>query len=137
MKEKILTLLREMTNDSKSASYKAEKQLCNILTDVIIRLRKIEEKVGRYEREYPDKIWGIDMWGWPINLPSEIDCNNDDFCFETEWLDINPKEYFEELKKKKIRSIENTITNVEHSLSEHKKNLQLIKELKFEDLWRD
>ena len=66
-----------MTNDSKSVSYKAEKQLCNILTDAIIILRKIEEKVGRYEREYPNKIWNIYEDIRYSKLPSEIECNDD------------------------------------------------------------
>lgn len=134
MKEKILTLLREMTNDSKSASYKAEKELCNILTGVINKLRTIEEKVGLGVREYPDKIWRVDEYGWHINFPSEIDCNNYKFCFETEWLDINPQEYFEGLKKTKILFIKDTITHVEYSLSEHRRDLQHLEELKFEDL---
>lgn len=134
MKEKILYLLREMTNDSKSVSYKAEKQLCNILTDAIIILRKIEEKVGRYEREYPNKIWSIDEWCWYDKMPKEIDCNDGDFCFETKWLDINPKEYFEKLKKEKINSIKNSIFHAKSTLCEHERDLQHIEELKFEDL---
>lgn len=134
MKEKILYLLREMTNDSKSVSYKAEKQLCNILTDAIIILRKIEEKVGRYEREYPNKIWNIYEDIRYSKLPSEIECNDGDFCFETKWLDINPKEYFETLKKKKINSIENSIFHTKQTLCEYERDLQHLKELKFEDL---
>ena len=56
MKEKILALLREMTNDSKSVSYKAEKELCAILTEVINKFYAIEKKVGWGVRNYPDKI---------------------------------------------------------------------------------
>ena len=135
MKEKILFLLREMRNDSKSASYKAEKELCDILTEVIHKLHTIEEKVGYCIRNYPDKIESIDdTYGWYDELPIEIDCNDNDFCFETEWLDINLQEYFESLRKKKISSIKCTITHVEYSLGEHKKNLERIGELKFEDL---
>jgi hypothetical protein len=134
MKEKILYLLREMTNDSKSASYKAEKQLCNILTEVINKLHTIEKKVGRYEREYPNKIWSIDEWCWYDKMPKEIDCNDGDFCFKTEWLDINPQEYFEKLKKEKINSIKNSIFHAKSTLCEHERDLQHIEELKFEDL---
>lgn len=133
MKEKILDLLREMTNDSKSISYKAEKELCNILTEVINKLHTIEEKVGWDVRNYPDKIESIDVYGWYDELPKEIDCN-DYFCFETDWLDINLQEYFEELRKKKISVIESTIFHVEYSLSEHRRDLAHIRELKFEDL---
>ena len=135
MKEKILTLLREMTNDSRSASYKAEKELCKILTEVIDKLHTIEKKVGSYIRNYPEKIESIDDEYYLYDeLPTEIYCNDEDFCFKTEWLNINPQEYFETLKKKKINSIESTIFLVEHSLSEHKRDLQHLKELKFEDL---
>lgn len=134
MKEKILTLLREMTNDSKSVSYKAEKELCNILTEVINKLHTIEKKVGVCVRIYPDKIESIDDYVWYDELPKEIDCNDDDFCFRMEWLDINLQEYFEELRKKKISSIKCTITHVEYSLGKHREDLERIRELKFEDL---
>ena len=134
MKEKIITLLREMTNDSKSASFIAEKELCSILTLAINQLNTIEEKVGWCVREYPDKIKNIDDGGWYIELPKEIYCNNGDFCFKTEWLNINLKEYFEELKKNKINNIKNRIFHVEHSLSEHRRDLQHIENLNFDDL---
>lgn len=134
MKEKILSLLREMTNDSKSASYKAEKELCNILTLAINQLNTIEEKVGYYTMDYPDKIESTDDCFWYDKLPKEINCNDGDFCFKTEWLDINLKEYFEELKKNKISSIKRSITQVEHALIKHKEALRCIEELKFEDL---
>lgn len=134
MKEKILALLREMTNDSKSVSYKAEKELCNILTEVINKLHTIEKKVGWGVRNYPDKIESVDVYGWYDELPKEIDCNDDDFCFKTEWLDINLQEYFEELRKKKISGIKCTITHVEYSLGKHREDLERIGELKFEDL---
>lgn len=135
MKEKILSLLREMTNDSKSVSYKAERELCNILTEVINKLNTIEEKVGWHVRTYPEKIESIDdVYGWYDELPKEIDCNDNDFCFKTEWLDINLQEYFEELRKKKISGIKCTITHVEYSLGKHREDLKRIGELKFEDL---
>lgn len=134
MKDKVLHLLREMTNDSKSASFIAEKELCNILTLAINQLHKIEEKVGWRVREYPDKIKSIDDGGWYVELPKEIDCNDGNFCFKTEWLDINLYEYFKELRKKKINSIKSTITLVEHSLNKHKEDLERVEELKFEDL---
>lgn len=133
MKEKILYLLREMTNDSKSVSYKAEKELCDILTGVINKLSTIEEKVGYHLRDYPDKIKSIDNCYW-YNLPKEFDCNDDEFCFKTKWLDVNLQEYFEELRKKKISYIKQAITSVEDSLNKYRENLKEIEELKFEDL---
>ena len=135
MKEKILTLLREMTNDSKSASYKAEKELCSILTGVINKLHTIEKKVGSYIRYYPEKIESIDdEYSWYDELPIEIYCNDGDFCFKTEWLDINLQEYFEKLKKSEIGSIKHTIERVEYSLVKHREEIKRIEELKFEDL---
>ena len=135
MKEKILALLREMTNDSKSVSYKAEKELCNILTEVINKLHTIEEKVGYYVRNYPDKIESVDVYGYYYDeLPKEIDCNDNDFCFKTEWLDINLQEYFEKLREKRISGIKCTITHVEYSLGKHREELERVGELKFEDL---
>lgn len=135
MKKKILTLLREMRNDSKSASYKAEKELCKILTEVIDKLHTVEKKVGSYIRYYPEKIESIDDEYYLYDeLPTEIYCNDEDFCFETKWLDINPKEYFEKLKKEKINSIKNSIFHAKSTLCEHERDLQHIEELKFEDL---
>lgn len=134
MKEKMLALLREMINDSKSASYKAEKELCGILTEVINKLHTIEEKVGYCVRDYPDEIESIDVYGYYCDeLPEEINCN-DYFCFKTEWLDINLQEYFEELRKKAISSTKYTIERVEYSLNRHRENLKHLDELKFEDL---
>lgn len=134
MKEKIITLLREMTNDSRSASYKAEKELCKILTEVIDKLHTIEKKVGSYIRNYPEKIESIDECYWYNELPTKIYCNDEDFCFETEWLDINLQEYFEKLKKSEINSIKHTIERVEYSLVKHKEEIKRLEELKFEDL---
>ena len=70
MKEKILTLLKEMRNDSKSASYKAEKELCSILTLAINQLDTIQEKVGYCVGDYPDRIESIDdTYCWHDKLP--------------------------------------------------------------------
>ena len=133
MKEKILALLREMTNDSKSVSYKAEKEICAILTEVINKLHTIEKNVGWYVRDYPDKIYNIEN---PCcnKLPKEIECNEGDFCFETEWLDINLQEYFENLKRKKIYSIKNGIAATKNHLKSQREDLKKYCELNFEDL---
>lgn len=134
MKERILDLLREMNDDSKSASCKAEKELCNILTEVINKLRTIEKMVGYYVRNYPDKIDSIDADGWYDELPTRIDCNDENFYFGTALLDINLQEYFEMLREKRISGIKCTITQVEDSLSKHREELERVRELKFEDL---
>ena len=134
MKEKVLHLLKEMTNDSKSVSYKAEKELCSILTGVIDKLYEVEKKVGLYIRYYTEKIESIDKYCPYNELPKEIECNDGDFRFKTEWLGINLQEYFEKLKKSEISSIKRTIERVEYSLVKHREEIKRIEELKFEDL---
>lgn len=133
MKDKVLDLLREMTNDSKSVSDKVEKELCSILTELLNKLHTIENTVGYGIGDYPNKIWCINVYDWYDELPKEIVCNAD-FCFKTEWLDKNLQEYFEELKKKTISSIKDTITDLEYSLGKHRERLERTGELKFEDL---
>lgn len=134
MKERILDLLREMTDDSKSVSYRAEKELCGILTDVINRLEKIEKALGYPVHNYPDKIESIDDAWWYYELPKEIDCNDGDFTFRTEWLDIDLRKRFNDLKANRIDSIKHTIASVELSLKAHRRDLENIGELRFEDL---
>ena len=133
MKDKVLDLLREMTNDSKSVSDKAEKELCSILTELLNKINTIEKNVGYCVRYYPTKIWCINVDCRYDELPKEIVCNTD-FCFKTEWLDKNLQEYFEELKKKTISSIKDEITDLEYSLGEYRERLERTGELKFEDL---
>lgn len=134
MKERILDLLRKMTDDSKSASYRAEKELCGVLTDVINRLEKIENALGYPVHNYPDKIDSIEEYGWYDELPTYIECNYGDFTFHTEWLDIDLQKRFNDLKANRIDSIASTIAHVERSLAAHKKDLERITELRFEDL---
>lgn len=134
MKERILELLKGMNSDSKSASYKCEQELCEILTSVIDKKRKIESYASRYIQDYPDKITDVEPY-WIYNiLPERIYCNDDEFDFETKWLDIDWKLYFEELKQKSIRGIEHTIQQVEKSIIIHKENLENISNRNFEDL---
>ena len=47
MKERILELLNGMNSDSKSASYKCEKELCKILTSIVAKKHKIESYAGK------------------------------------------------------------------------------------------
>lgn len=94
MKAKILELLKGMTSDSKKESYKYEKELCDILTDICNKLETIENSVGYNVRFYPDKITRIDSenaYTGMKKLPEIIYCNYDsfEFEFETSWLDIN------------------------------------------------
>ena len=137
MKTKILKLLKGMNSDSKKESSKCERELCKILTDVCNKLDSIENTVGWIVRYYPDEIKEIDIdnvYSGMTELPEIIWCEYGSFEFETSWLDIDFKEYFEELKLKSIRSKQNTIKNVEYSLNKHKNELESLKILTYEDL---
>ena len=137
MKAKILELLKGMNSDSKKESSKCERELCKILTDVCNRIESIEHAVGWNVRYYPDSIKEIDIdnvYPGMTELPEIIWCEYGSFEFETYWLDINLENYFEELKQKAIRTKTNTIENVEASLNKHKKELEALKNLTYEDL---
>ena len=134
MKEKVLELLNGMNSDSKSASYKCEKELCKILTSVMNKKHKIEIYSDRYIQDYPDKITNIESYGIYNALPENIWCNDEEFKFETKWLDIDWKSYFEELKQSTIKGIQNTIERVEASIIKHKENLKNISNRNFDDL---
>ena len=137
MKQKILELLNGMHSDSKSASYKCEKELCKILTSVIRKLDKIESVTGCRIRYYPREIESVELMDYLTELPKEIYCNYDndyDFIFKIVWLDFDFKEYFEELKRRSINSTKYTIESVTRSLDKHKQELTEKMELKFEDL---
>ena len=137
MKAKILELLKGMNSDSKKESSKCERELCKILTDICNRIESIEHAVGWNVRYYPDSIKEIDIdnvYPGMTELPEIIWCEYGSFEFETYWLDINLENYFEELKQKAIRTKTNTIENVEASLNKHKKELEALKNLTYEDL---
>jgi hypothetical protein len=137
MKTKILELLKGMNSDSKTESSKCERELCKILTSVCNKLESIEDAVGWIVRYYPDSIKEIDIdnvYSGMTELPEIIWCEYGSFGFETSWLDINFKGYFEELKLKSIRSKQNTIKNVEYSLNKHKNELESLKKFTYENL---
>lgn len=144
MKTKIIELLKGMHSDSKKESSKCEKELCNILNEVYKKMEAIEDTVGWYVRGYPDSIVGVnpDCYYSGMNkLPKVIECTGEkeylsdeyEFNFQTEWLDIDLKTYFEELKLKEIRIKETTIKNVEASLNKHKQELEELKKLTYEE----
>lgn len=138
MKTKILELLKGMTSDSKKESYKCEKELCEILTDVCNKLETIENSVRYNVRVYPDKITKIDsenVYPGMENLPEVIWCNDCNFWFLTKLLDVDYRSYFEDLKRKSIHIKTKTIKNVEISLNKHKEELESIKKLNYETLF--
>jgi hypothetical protein len=134
MKEKILNLINGMSQDSRSASWKCEKELCEILTSVIDKKNKIETYADRYIDDYPNKITDISVLGRRNSLPEIIQCNDDYFTFETSWLDIDWKSYFETLKQQSIKNTEDTIELMEASIVKNKERIALLSGRKFEDL---
>lgn len=137
MKQKIIELLNGMAVDSKTASYECEKELCKILTSVIDKKHKIESYAAaadRYIRDYPDIITNVESLGIYNHLPDIIWCNNDEFKFETKWLDIDWELYFEELKQSSIRGIEHVIKQVEKSIVNHKERMAILSHRQFNDL---
>lgn len=134
MKEKILKLLNGMSSDSKSASYKCEKELCKILTSIIDKKHKIESYADKEIQYYPEKITDIESWGVYDTLPYIIWCNDEEFKFETKWLDIDWEAYFDDLKQSSIRIIKHTIKQVERSIMNHKERIAILSHRKFEDL---
>lgn len=134
MKQKILELLNGMNSDSKSVSRKYERELCKILTSVIDKKHKIESYADKYIQNYPEKITDVIPSGVYTTLPEIIWCNDDEFDFETKWLDIDWESYFEELKQSSIRGIEHTIKQVERSIMNHKERITILSNRQFNDL---
>ena len=138
-KDRVKELLLEMTSDSKSKSFKAEKELCGILTAVIKRLHAIERATDSYQRSYPynDRIDSIEHPGVWDTLPKIIECDEGDFDFYTEWLDWTDqdfKNYFETLRAKRISGIKQTVENVKFSLNKHLDNIKKLESLDFSDV---
>ena len=134
MKTKLLELFKKRYNtDSKSESWKYEKEMCNILQSVIDSIWEIDEMVGYhiYLSEYYVIENIYDNYCY-TKLPNEIECNDGSYVFQTELLDINYKEYFETLKEKAINYKNNVIANVENSLIKHKEELEKLKILTYD-----
>ena len=134
MKQRILELLNGMNSDSKSASYKCEKELCKILTSIVDKKHKIESYADKYIQDYPNIITEVESWGIYNHLPDIIWCNDDEFKFETKWLDIDWEAYFEDLKQSSIRGIGHTIKRVELSIMKHEERLTILSNRQFNDL---
>lgn len=134
MKQKILDLLNGMSSDSKSESFKCEKELCKILTSIINKKEKIEDYADKYIIDYPIKITSVEYYGTYNVLPEIIWCNDEEFKFETKWLNIDWKTYFEELKASSIRSLDHAIKQVEKSIMNHKERMAILSHRQFNDL---
>lgn len=138
MKAKILELLRGMQNDSKKESRECEKELCKILNEFCDKLKTIESAANYKVQNYYE-ITNIsnDFDSDLTELPAIIWCNpydDYDFDFYTKWLDIDLKEYFEELKEKAISSKTNSIKVVGETLEKYKIELENLKKTTYETL---
>ena len=137
MKTKVLELLNKIaTEDSKKESYKAEKELCDILTSVIKKKEAVENLVGAYIDNYPMCIKDVENIGEIKCLPDTLLCNEttyDEFYFRTEWFDINYEEYFKELKTKQLNYKKNLIEKLEISLNDHKKEYEKLLNLEYKE----
>lgn len=134
MKQRILELLNGMNSYLISHRIECKKELCKILTSVINKKDKIESYADKYILDYPDKITSVEWPGKCSTLPDVIWCNDNDFDFETKWLDIDWESYFEELKQSSIRSIERAIEKAEKSIVNHKERIAILSHRQFNDL---
>ena len=135
MKDKVLQLLKEMSNtDSKSASYNAECELIKILEGVVGKKCAFEDQLGAYEMDYPIKIYNVCLEGKYKDLPSIIYCNDYEFEFETCWFDINWEDYFNRLVKRKIEYLKNEIEMTENKLATFNKRLNYFENIKISDI---
>lgn len=125
---------KEMGSDSKRKAFEAECKLCKILNHVVTKMETIETIVDYGVRNYPYRIYRIEYDGYYGKLPEELECNHDDFIFETSWFDLDYEKYYEELKAKHINSINYTIEKVEQSLENHRKEIQRLSKSKFSDI---
>lgn len=138
MEDKILKLVEKMDDDSKSVSYAAEKELCEILTNIMKKKEAVEDTCHINNMSYPDKIYSIDWCNIrnknDVRIIDSIMCNDEEFKFELKWLDIDYEKYFEELKNHHIEYLEGLIKRVENTIVKHKEELEYCKNLKFENI---
>ena len=134
IKTRILELLNEMHDDSKIKSNKAERELCKILTNFINKLNAFDEALDAYIHHYPNRIYTVESEYKYKKLPEEIYCNDGDFTFETEWLDVNWEERFNSVITGKISYLKGLIERVEATVVEHKKNLKKYSDMTFDNV---
>lgn len=134
IKTRILELLNEMHDDSKTKSYKAERELCEILTKFINKQNAFEKALDTYIHDYPKRIYTVESEYKYKELPEEIYCNDDDFIFETEWLDTDWEERFNSVITGKISYLKGLIERVEATVVEHKKNLKKYSDMTFDNV---
>lgn len=124
IKNKIIELSRGMASDSKKESYRCEKEICAILQKIVDKKMNIENMLDVYYCDY-FPIKEIDYLNTTYfedcnELPEEISCNDGEFIFYTEWIDMDWEKYFEEVKEKKLGYIKSHINNIEHDLAHEK-----------------
>lgn len=132
-KNKIIDLLIGMSNDSKSASYKCEKELCKMIEDTIKIKHSVEESLDRYIDDYPhnDKIYDIEFDGYWGEVPEIFECNDCTFKFETKFFDYDWELYFNRLKREKIDYINSDIETAKLNLKKLEEKLDKIKNITY------
>ena len=124
IKKKIIELSRGMASDSKKESYRCEKEICAILQKIADKKMNIESKLNVYYYDYfpikeIDYLDTIYLEGCN-ELPEEISCNDGEFIFYTEWIDMDWEKYFEEVKETKLGYIKSNINKLENNLAHEK-----------------
>ena len=134
LKTKILELLNGMQADSKSESYKSERELCDLLTKFINKKEQFENALDKYLCDYPKHIYQVESECHYKELPEVIYCNEEDFRFYTDWLDIDWEEYFNTIRSGNISYLTGLIERVEATVVEHKKNLKKYSDITFDNI---
>lgn len=124
IKNKIIELSRGMASDSKKESYRCEKEICGILQKILDKKMYIESVLDVYYCDYVP-IKEIDYLNTTYledcnELPEEISCNDGEFIFYTEWIDMDWEKYFEEVKETKLGYIKSNIYKLEYNLAHEK-----------------
>ena len=122
-RERVLDLINKINStDSKTETYKVERELCELFSAVIDAKYQIEHYIDNYIMDYPFKckiysIENLSFYGKIGQLPESIKCNADDyyedFVFYTEWLDINLDEYFKTLLDDSLQYEKNRLEDLD------------------------
>ena len=137
IKNKIIELSRGMASDSKKESYRCEKEICAILQKIADKKMNIESMLNVYYYDYfpikeIDYLDTIYLEGCN-ELPEEISCNDGEFIFYTEWIDMDWEKYFEEVKETKLRYIKSKIDDIENNLDSEKARYEKYNNLTYKE----
>lgn len=130
-RERVLYLIRRLNTDSKTETYKVERELCELLSAVIDAKYQIEHYTDNYIMDYPFKckiysIEDLSFYGKIGQLPESIECNIneiEDFVFYTGWLDIDLDEYFKKLHDKSLQYEKNRLADLDKKYTTRRQNI--------------